>query len=116
MFFVFASSKNPDLSLKLIQKNPDTGITNNSDNFDKTINFALSRECPTWMYRANESEECICGVDNHHTVKCDQSVGRAYILDSYQMTFDEEHNEAVVGASLYGVGLFGESSKYDIYN
>ena len=32
------------------------------------------------------------------------------------MTFDEEHNEAVVGASLYSVGLFSESRMYDIYH
>ena len=113
---VFTSGKNPDLSLKLIKRNPDYGATNNSDNFNEKLSFPLSGECPTWMYRANESEECICGVDNHHTVKCDQSVGRAYILDSYRMTFDEEHDEVVVGASLYGVGLFNDSSNYDIYH
>ena len=66
------------------------------------------------MYRANESEECICGVENHHTVRCDQSIGRAYILDCYQMTFDEEHNEVVVGASLYSVG-HNYSSNYKYY-
>ena len=32
------------------------------------------------------------------------------------MTFDEEHDEVVVGASLYGVGLFNDSSNYDIYH
>ena len=76
---VFASliNKNPDLSLKLIKQNPDNGATNTSDNFNETISFTLSGECPTWMYQANEPEECICGVDNYHTVKCDQSVGRA---------------------------------------
>ena len=68
------------------------------------------------MYQANESEKCTCGVDNYHIVKCDQSVEKVYILDSYRMTFDEEHQEVVVGASLYGVGLYNDSSNYDIYN
>ena len=77
---VFTSSKKPDLSLQATKRNdPDYGTTKkfNSNNFNKELSFRLSGECPTWMYRANKSEECICGVDNYHTVKCDQSVGRA---------------------------------------
>ena len=99
---VITSSKNPDLSLQ--------------QSFDHDNSIGNGGECPTWMYRANESEKCICGVDNYHTVKCDQSVEKVYILDSYLMTFDEEYNEVVVGASLYGVGLYNNSSKYDIYH
>ena len=93
-----SSSKEPDLSSLLIRETVKTD------------------ECPTWMYQANESENCICGIDNHHTVKCDQSVEKVYILDSYLMTYDEEVQEVVVGASLYGVGLYNDSSNYDIYH
>ena len=38
------------------------------------------------------------GVDNHHTVKFDQSIGRVYVHPRLlsKLTFDEEYNEVVV--------------------
>ena len=123
------TSKISDLSLKYssnqtLSRN-DHGVTKVNDNFTKQLNLPFLvtnsdhneyRECPTWMYHANETEKCICGVHNHHTVKCDQSVEKVYILDSYRMTYDEEHQEIVVGASLYGISFFNDSSNYDIFH
>ena len=118
------SGKISNLSLKFsadqtLSKN-DPGVTKVNDNFTKRLNLETNsdrdkyRECPTWMYSTNESEKCICGVDNHHTVKCDQSIEKVYVLDSYRMTYDEEHQEILVGASLYGVGTKNDS--YNIYH
>ena len=120
------SGKISDLSL--VNFSPDQTLSKNNpgvnEKFTKRLKLPLLvtnsdrdqyGECPTWMYHANESEKCICGVDNHHTVKCDQSVEKVYILDSYQMTYDEEHQEIVVGASLYGISFFNDSSNYDIF-
>ena len=129
--FAITSSKIPDLTLKIsanqTSSKTDHRVTEVNENFTKQFNSLLSvtkfnsdhsqyGECPTWMYRANESEKCICGVDNYHTVKCDQSIEKVYILDSYRMTYDEENQETVVGASLYGVGFFNDSTDYDIYH
>ena len=72
------------------------------------------KDCPTWMYFANVSGDCICGITDFHAVKCDQSTGKAYILDSYQMTYDEEYQQVVVGASLYGISH--PSDQFDIYH
>ena len=72
------------------------------------------KECPTWMFFANGSEDCICGITNFHAVKCDQSVGKVYILDCYRMTYDEEHQQVVVGASLYGISH--PNDQFDIYH
>ena len=72
------------------------------------------KECPTWMFFANGSEDCICGITDFHAVKCDQSVGKVYILDCYRMTYDEEHQQVVVGASLYGISH--PSDQFDIYH
>ena len=70
--------------------------------------------CPTWMYRNNSSSECKCGVDYYRTIKCDQSIDRVYILDSHVMTFDEEHQEVIVGSSIYGA--YTPNDNYDIYH
>ena len=70
-----------------------------------------SRECPTWMYRTNTSEGCICGVNNYHTVKCEH--GRVYILDEYRMTYDKELQDIVVGLSIYGIDT---TNDHDIYH
>ena len=80
---------------------------------DEVCNCASSSgDCPTWMYDTNGS--CVCGVDNHHTVKCDQSTCQAYILDSNLMTYDEQHQEVIVGTSLYGI--YRQNDDYDIYH
>ena len=71
-------------------------------------------ECPTWMYRNNTSTRCICGVDNYHTVKCDESTNRVYILDSHLLTFDEEQQEVIAGASIYGI--YTPNDDYDNYH
>ena len=71
-------------------------------------------DCPTWMYHTNSSNKCTCGVDNHHTVKCDQSVDQVYILDSYRMTYDKSNREVIVGASLYG--MFTPNDNYETYH
>ena len=63
---------------------------------------SVTEDCPTWMYKTNSSSKCICGVDNDHTVKCNQKCNEVYILDGYRMTFDEKHKEILLGASLYG--------------
>ena len=112
-------SKKPDLNLQLIISHGATEI-NKLNSFIGESNLPLTdySECPTWMYHANISDinKCICGVDNHHAVKCDQSAEKVYILDSYQMTYDKEHQEIVAGPSLYGVGLRNDNSNYDIYH
>ena len=54
---------------------------------------------------------CVCGVNDYHAVKCDQSVEKVYILDSYQMTYDDHHQEVVAGLSIYGI-----SAPNDIYH
>ena len=74
-----------------------------------------SNECPTWMHRTNDLGECVCGVSNFHIVKCDQSAGKVYILGSYKMTYDEEYQEVVVGASVYGF-KFPDDDPYNIYH
>ena len=84
----------------------------NHDNNSK-VSFDAYEDCPTWMYRSNNSTNCKCGVDNHYTVKCDESINRVYVLDSYAMTFDDKHQEVVVGASIYGTHY---SNVYDIYH
>ena len=70
-------------------------------------------DCPTWIVRSNTSNNCKCGVDNHYTVKCDESIYRVYILDNYAMKFHDKHQEVVVGASIYGTHY---SNAYDIYH
>lgn len=72
------------------------------------------KDCPTWMYFANVSGDCICGITDFHAVKCDQSTGKVYVLDCYQMTYDEEYQQVVVGASLYGISH--PSDQFDIYH
>ena len=44
------------------------------------------KDCPTWMYFANVSGDCICGITDFHAIKCDRSTRKMYVLDSYQMT------------------------------
>ena len=93
-------------------------------NFRKELNYNYHRdqqyklqnegECPTWMYHTNKSSQCICGVDNYRTVKCDQSTKRAYIIDTYIMTYDEINQEVVVGPSLYGT--YTPNDNYNIYH
>ena len=112
-------SKIPDLSLQILIRHGATDSEINNS-FIGELNLPLTDygECPTWMYHANISDinKCICGVDNHHAVKCDQSAEKVYILDSYQMTYDEEHQEVVAGPSLYGAGLRNDNINYDIYH
>ena len=81
------------------------GTTLLSRNNEYTCNQSTeqTRKCPTWMYCMSGSEECVCGVDNHHTVKCSQKLHRVYILHNYQMTYDEQLQEELVGASFYDV-------------
>ena len=74
-----------------------------------------SNECPTWMHHTDDSGECVCGVSNFHIVKCDQSVGKVYVLGSYKMTYDEEHREVIVGASVYYGIKFSDYDPYNIY-
>ena len=59
-------------------------------------------DCSTWMHHANDTSECICGVNHHHTVKCNSTLNEISILDCYQMTFDEQLEQVVVGPSIYG--------------
>ena len=70
-------------------KSVDLSLQQNFWTDRKAANNGTSGECPTWMYRA-KPEQCICGVDNYHTVKCDQSDEKVYILDSYQMNSFEK--------------------------
>ena len=98
------------------QQNLDT-MSLLSDARIKQFDHGLASEpkdCPTWMYFANGSGDCVCGITNFHAVKCDQSVGKVYVLDSYRMTYDEEHQQVVVGASLYGISNPGD--QFDIYH
>ena len=74
------------------------------------------KDCPTWMYFANVSGDCVCGITDFHVVKCDQSTEKVYVLDSYQITFDEEYQQVVVGASLYGISGSYLSDQFDIYH
>ena len=37
-----------------------------------------------------------------------------YVLDSYRMTYDEQYQEVIVGASLYGIAT--QDDNYDIYH
>jgi hypothetical protein len=97
------------------QPNSDTMSLSN----DAKIKFDYGltnepKDCPTWTYFANVSGDCVCGVTDFHAVKCDQSIGKVYILDSYQMTYDEEYQQVVVGASLYGISHPGD--QFDIYH
>ena len=59
-------------------------------------------ECPTWMYFSNQKNECVCGVDHHDVVKCNTTLNETYILDCYQMTFDENLQQVIAGLSFYG--------------
>ena len=84
------------------------------EQFDHSI-VREPKDCPTWMFVANVSAgECVCGINDYHAVKCDQSVGKVYVLDSYRITYDEEHQEVVVGASLYGIS--NPNNQFDIYH
>ena len=78
-------------------------------NFD-----TVTEDCPTWMYKSNSSSKCICGVDNDHTVKCNQESNKVYILDSYRMTFDEKYKEILLGTSLYG--MYSPNDNYENYH
>ena len=75
---------------------------------------SVIEDCPTWMYKTNSSRKCICGVNNDHTVRCNQKTNKVYILDSYRMTFDEKHKEILLGASLYGA--YTPNDNYKIYH
>ncbi len=89
----------------------------NSNDSKIKFDYGLTNEpnnCPTWMYFANVSGDCVCGVTDFHAIKCDQSIGKVYILDGHQMTYDEEYQQVVVGASLYSVSH--PSKQFDIYH
>ena len=74
------------------------------------------KDCPTSMYFANVSGDCICGITDFHAVKCDQSTGKVYVLGTYQMTYDEEYQKVVLGASLYGYCYPSDQFHFDIYH
>ena len=78
--------------------------------------YTDTEECPTWMYRANGSSKCTCGVDYYHKVKCDQLHSRVYILNGYRMTYNKVSGEEILGASPYGINSIKTSSDgSDIY-
>ena len=58
--------------------------------------------CPTWMHHINDTSKCACGINYHHIVKCNSTLNQVYVLDCYQMTFDEELQQVLVGPSIYG--------------
>ena len=52
------------------------------------------------MHHSNDTNECICGVNHHHTVKCNSTLNEISILDCYQMTLDEQLEQVVVRPSI----------------
>ena len=59
-------------------------------------------ECPTWMHYANKTGGCKCGAEHNGAVKCNATLNETYILECYQMTFDERLQRVIVGFSFYG--------------
>ena len=60
------------------------------------------RECPTWMYYSNDTDQCMCGADHYDTVKCNATLNETYILDCHQMSFDDKLQRVIAGLSFYG--------------
>ena len=76
--------------------------------------YSATRECPTWMYFSNQTNECICGVSRYDMVKCNATLNETYILDCHQMTFDKKLQKVIAGLSFYG--CINQANPYDIYH
>ena len=78
--------------------------------------FNAESECPTWMHYLNESdhEECVCEASHHGIVKCDTTLNKTYVLDCYQMTYNGETRQVIVGLSFYGCTNNKKSSVYSL--
>ena len=76
--------------------------------------YSGARECPTWMYFSNQTNHCVCGANHHDIVKCNATLNETYVLDCYQMTFDEKLQRVIAGTSFYG--CVNQANLYDIYH
>ena len=76
--------------------------------------YSDARECPTWMYFSNQTNQCVCGANHLDIVKCNATLNETYILDCYQMTFDKKYQRAIAGLSFYG--CLNQANPYNIYH
>ena len=95
-----------DSSATIPSSKSDSGI--NSSDWDWLSN------CPTWMHRVNGSHDCACGVSNYEAVKCDSNKKQTYVLDCYQMSFDNEIQEEILALSFYGCE-YNHQHKNEVY-
>ena len=87
-------------------------VSNTTKLFQKT--YPVTRECPTWMYLSNQTNECVCGVSHHDMVKCNATLNETYILDCHQMTFDKKLQKVIAGLTFYG--CVNQANPYVIYH
>ena len=74
----------------------------------------ILNDCSTWMHHVNDTDKCVCGVNHHHTVKCNATLNQVSVLDCYQMSFDNELEQVVVGPSIYGCN-YNHHDKSQVY-
>ena len=60
-----------------------------------------SINCPTWTYHANDSLQCVCGVNLTTAVICDPSSRQVKVRGCHMITFDLARNQTYAGYSFY---------------
>ena len=100
------------LTLRGRQSIAEPLVSNTTELNQKT--YSVTRECPTWMYFSNQTNECVCGVNHYDMVKCNATLNETYILDCHQMTFDKKLQKVIAGLSFYG--CINQANPYDIYH
>jgi hypothetical protein len=60
-----------------------------------------SISCPTWTYRANDSSQCVCGVNLTTAVICDPVSKQVKVRGCHMITFDPARNQTYAGYSFY---------------
>ena len=56
---------------------------------------------PTWTYHANDSSQCVCGVNLTAAVVCDPSSRQVKVCGCHMITFDPARNQTYAGYSFY---------------
>ena len=74
-------------------------------------------DCPTWMNYNSTSNSCECGDSLDDIVICNATWKVVLVLDCYQMTYDINLKQEIVGKSFYGCMIENEAeSAYNVYH
>ena len=105
--FNATDSRREETSSKILEQSKATAPKDGEDDVLNSLTNSLrgggeDYHCPTWMHYSNETNQCACGTDLHHMVKCNAMLNETYILTCHQMTFDKEQQQILAGPSFYG--------------